>query len=99
MPGYPPRHVYAACWHVLLTVSISRSRPADALAADALSAAVLALAVAALAATAHAAAALAAAAHAAAALAAAALDILISHRPIMYYDRHSTHFAVGSRYV
>jgi len=65
---------------------------ADALAADALSAAVLALAVAAL----------AAAAHAAAALAAAALDILISHRPIMYYDRPIRPFSllrVGSRYV
>jgi len=60
--------------------------------ADALSAAVLALAVAAL----------AAAAHAAAALAAAALDILISHRPIMYYDRPIRPFSllrVGSRYV
>ena len=69
----------------LAAAVLAAATSADALAAVALSAAALAVA------------ALAAAAHAAAALAAAALDILISHRPIMYFDRHSTLFAFGYR--
>ena len=65
---------------------VTPATSADALAAVTLSAAALAVA------------ALAAAVLAAAALAAAALDILISHRPIMYFGRHATLFAFGVRY-